>query len=223
MLKELLGEELYGQVAEKLGSREIAIVKGEGADGSWIPKSKFDELNTETKALKTQLKERDDQLKELSEASKGNEELTARITELENANKVAAEESAAALQQARTESALDFALLKANALNLKAVRPFIDVERLELLDDGTLKGLEDQLKSLTENDETKFLFAEPKGEEGEKGIYVGKRTAERGGSPSGKNPWTSDNLNLDEQTRIYRENPELAKKLMAEAGVTLPE
>lgn len=41
----------------------------------------------------------------------------------------------------------------------------------------------------------------------------------RGGSPSGDNPWKKDSLNLTAQGRIVRENPELAERLKAEAGV----
>lgn len=52
-LKELLGEELYNQVTEKVGDNKIAIV----SDGNWIPKDKFDEKNNELKGLQGQLTE----------------------------------------------------------------------------------------------------------------------------------------------------------------------
>jgi|GEM_PF-463937 len=39
------------------------------------------------------------------------------------------------------------------------------------------------------------------------------------GAPGVKNPWAKDQLNYTEQGRILRENPELAKQLMAAAGV----
>ena len=38
-MKELLGEELYNQVKEKIGDKEMFI-----NDGSYIPKKKFDDL-----------------------------------------------------------------------------------------------------------------------------------------------------------------------------------
>ncbi len=40
----------------------------------------------------------------------------------------------------------------------------------------------------------------------------------KGGKPNGKNPWARESLNLTEQARILRENPELAERLKAEAG-----
>jgi hypothetical protein len=77
-LKELLGEELFGQVMEKVRDKKIAIV----SDGNWIPKEKFNELNENAKELKKQLKDRDTQLAELGEKAKGHDELTAKINEL---------------------------------------------------------------------------------------------------------------------------------------------
>lgn len=40
------------------------------------------------------------------------------------------------------------------------------------------------------------------------------------GKPGAKNnPWKQDTFNLTEQGRITRDNPDLAKKLKAEAGI----
>lgn len=55
MLKEILGEELFKQVEEKLGDKKIAITN----DGSWIPKSKFDEIIKEKNEYKKQLEKID--------------------------------------------------------------------------------------------------------------------------------------------------------------------
>ncbi len=214
-LKELLGEELFTQVAPKLGTRVLAVVEGEGADGSWIPKGKFSDLNTENKTLKTQLGERDTQLRDLQTAAKGNEELTTKIAAMEAANKETTEKHSAALLQARIDAAIDVALLKANALNPKAVRPFISTEGLELNADGSVKGLDDQLKTLTSGEDTKFLFKAT-------GKFQGQQTLEGGAiTLSGVNPWTPGKENLDEQGKVYKSDPVLAKKYMAEAGVSI--
>jgi len=55
MLKEILGEELYNQVSQKLGNKKIDIVNS----GQWIPKSKFDEVIKEKNNYKKQLEEID--------------------------------------------------------------------------------------------------------------------------------------------------------------------
>ena len=60
-MKELLGEELYNQVKEKLGDKELII-----NDGNYIPKHKFDDLNNDKKELKKQLEEVNAKVQELS-------------------------------------------------------------------------------------------------------------------------------------------------------------
>lgn len=47
------------------------------------------------------------------------------------------------------------------------------------------------------------------------------RNPEKGGSKGGSivNPWKKETENLTQQAQIYRENPELARQLMAQAGV----
>ena len=71
-MKELLGEELYNQVKEKLGDKELII-----NDGNYIPKHKFDDLNNDKKELKKQLEEVNAKVQELSsvDAEKLNKEI----------------------------------------------------------------------------------------------------------------------------------------------------
>ena len=65
-LKEVLGEELYNQVKEKVGDKELFV-----NDGTYIPKKKFDDLNDDKKKIKEQL---DDANKKIEELSKVNAE-----------------------------------------------------------------------------------------------------------------------------------------------------
>lgn len=53
MLKEILGEELYNQVSQKLGDKKIDIVNS----GQWIPKSKFDDVIKEKNEYKSKVDE----------------------------------------------------------------------------------------------------------------------------------------------------------------------
>ena len=69
-LKKLLGEDLYKQVQEKLGTEKKYFFD----EGEFIPKGRFDEVNNQNKELKTSLSDRDNQLKDLGEKAKGNEE-----------------------------------------------------------------------------------------------------------------------------------------------------
>ena len=53
--------------------------------------------------------------------------------------------------------ALDLELTKAGAINSKAVIPFVELDKVSVKD-GTIIGLSEQIKSISESDEYKFLF-----------------------------------------------------------------
>ncbi|PGH85775.1 scaffolding protein [Bacillus thuringiensis] len=150
-LQEKLGEELYKQVTAKLGDNKIAIV----SDGNWIPKDKFDHMNTEMKTYKQQLKERDTQLTDLQTKAAGHDELTAQIATLTEQNKQSATEFQTKLEQQSYDFALRSALTGAKVKNSKAVEALLNKENIKL-DGENLLGLDDQLKALRESDA--YLF-----------------------------------------------------------------
>ncbi|WP_137744845.1 phage scaffolding protein [Robertmurraya siralis] len=152
-LKEILGEELYKQVMEKLGDEKIDIV----SNGQWIPKQKFDDINTSLKELKDQMKDRDKQLEELKTKATGNEELQQKIQELQEKNENTEKEYQQKLQQQTFDYALKDALSGAKVRNPKAAKALLDLESIKL-DGDKLLGLEDQLKTIKESDP--YLFEE---------------------------------------------------------------
>ena len=75
-LKEILGEELYNEVKEKIGDKELII-----NNGTYIPKSKFDTLNETKKDLEEQLKTTNEKVQELSKVNP--DELNQKIEDLQ--------------------------------------------------------------------------------------------------------------------------------------------
>lgn len=203
-LQEILGEELYNQVKEKLGDTKIDIVN----NGKWIPLEKFNDLNTDLKELKNQISARDKQLKELESSSADNQNLKTKLEELRAENKKIQEEYEGKIKQRDFNFALDNELSKHNPKNLKALKSLLEIEgKVALGEDGKLMGLEEQLKALKESDG--YLFGTSlKGQEPNLG----------GQSGTGKNPFSKENFNLTEQGKLFRENPNLAKQYMAEAN-----
>jgi predicted phage tail protein len=63
-LEKLLGEDLAKQVNEKLGDKQLIL-----NDGTYFPKSKFDDLNEDKKDLKKQLEEANAKIEELSKVN----------------------------------------------------------------------------------------------------------------------------------------------------------
>jgi len=109
-LKELLGEELYKQVQEKLGDKKLIV-----NDGSYIPKTKFDEKNEELKATKAEMDKLQDNLKTVTKDLEGHEKIKADLEKV-NADfeqfKSDSEKRVANLQKTK---ALENHLVKAGA------------------------------------------------------------------------------------------------------------
>lgn len=209
-LKTLLGDELFAQVTEKAGESQLAIV----SDGTWFPKEKFDAVNEELKSTKSELKKRDDQLKDLSKSAEDADGMKKRIAELEESNKKAADEAAAALRKQAVDFALKEKLTEAGVRDPRTVQPLLDMERVHVNPDGTVSGLMEQLETLKES--SGFLFADAGTGTGD-ATLVGQRSGD-GKSPGGKNPFKpGEGFNLTEQAAIYRADPKKAEALMAEA------
>ncbi|MBT2601416.1 MULTISPECIES: phage scaffolding protein [unclassified Oceanobacillus] len=207
-LKELLGEELYNQVAEKAGDNKIAIV----SDGSYIPKEKFDTVNNEKNDYKQQLADRDTQLDDLKKKAKGNDELQEEIDRLKQENEDTKNQYEKDLQDKTFNYELEKALSAQQAKNPKAVKALLDKEAIKL-DGDKLLGLEEQLTALKESDG--YLF----GEEQPAGLGGRTPVTQKKQSHVDKNPWKQENFNLTEQAKILKENPELAISLKSQAGV----
>jgi hypothetical protein len=77
---------------------------------------------------------------------------------LQTANKTQAETHAAEIQNLKVNAAVDAALTAAKAKNAKAVKALLDLDKAELTEDDTIKGLADQIKKLSGADDSKFLF-----------------------------------------------------------------
>lgn len=116
---------------------------------------KVEGLESQINDYKEQLKDRDKQLKDLGEKVKGNEELTAEIDQLKEANKATKEEYEQKLQQQAFDHTLENSLTGAKVKNAKAVKALLDMETIKL-DGDNLKGLDDQINSLKESDP--YLF-----------------------------------------------------------------
>lgn len=162
-LKELLGEELFGQVATVLVNKpDVSVLIDSKKEPVFIPKSRFDEVNTQRKQYKDQADQLVSDLEGMKETAKGNEKLTA---DLEQA-RVKLQETEAKINGVKLEAEVKIALKSANARNEKLVSSLLDMSKLTVNDKGEVEGLADQLKALKETDD--YLF-DLKGTDGDKG------------------------------------------------------
>lgn len=150
-LKEVIGEDLFKTIAEKLQGKDYFF--GEGKE--YIPKARFDEINDANKELKNQIASRDSQLVELQKSAKGNEDLTKQIADLQTANQKAKEEYDAKILQLQKDYTLESLLSKSGAKNANALRGMLDLSKCEFKD-GSFKGLDEQIAQIKKDNDWLF-------------------------------------------------------------------
>ena len=150
-------------IAEDIAEKVMEFAKAD-LEG-YVPKSRFDEVNEAKKNAEALVKERDGQLEELKKSASNSEELQKQIEDLQTANKEAKKEYEGKITQMRIDSAVEKAIADANGKNTKAIKALLNLEGAKLAEDGSVEGLADQIKALTEAEDSSFLFgaSTPKG------------------------------------------------------------
>lgn len=167
-LKTILGE-AYTEEIDKKVSEEIGK--------AFVSRADFNTLNTEKKALADTVKDRDKQLEALKASTGDVESLKTQIATLQTDNANAAKAHEAEIKRLKIDTAVELALSGAKAKNAKAVKALLDLEKAELAEDGTVKGLEDQLKKLASAADSSFLF---ESEDSKKNDFKGYTPGESG-------------------------------------------
>ncbi len=150
-LKELLGDELYGQVSTALKDKGVKIA--DLSKGDYVDKNKFSALEEKYKSADTQLKEANKQI----EAFNGMdiEGVKAAASEWKTKFEQAESDYNAKFKKLQLEHALESRIAAEKPKNAKAVKALLDMEKISL-DGENLIGFDDQFKTLKE--ENDFLF-----------------------------------------------------------------
>ena len=187
-LKDILGDELYSQVTEKLGDKKVII-----DDGTFIPKARFDEVNNQKKEYKEQvdtlnksIQDASKDLEKFKKAAEGNETLQKQLSEYEekvsNANKTFDETlKAKELEWEKRESNNK----KSYAVREKLLREHADGNYIDILmnqvdlesiteKDGSYIGIDDVIGGLKTNYDKLFGKPQIKGVDPSKGIDPSK-------------------------------------------------
>jgi hypothetical protein len=109
-----------------------------------------------------------------------------KIKELEDGAKEAEKTHATEIQNLKINNAVDTALMNAKAVNTKAVKALLNLDKAELDAEGNVKGLAEQIKALQTAEDSKFMFGssaptmkgakvgESGNEDGDKGMTIEK-------------------------------------------------
>lgn len=161
-LKELMGDDLYKQVTEKLGDKvRIDVVN----DGEWIPKDKFSAINTEKNSYKEQVGTLNTDLTKLQATLKDNQAASDTVESLKQ--QITAKESE--LAKIRKTNIITLEILKHNPNDMNDIIPQIKQDAVLIAEDGTVAGLTEQMKALVESKPYLFKAAPATGTGGSVG------------------------------------------------------
>ncbi|APQ74073.1 phage capsid protein [Clostridium botulinum] len=154
-LKEIIGEELFKKLPEEKQKEYKDKDFEDVSNGSFIPKTRFDQVNEQAKEYKKQVGERDTQLKEVKEQYKDVDGLKEKVEQLELDNKTQKETYEKQLSDIAFNNALEKGLGAFNIKDKRLIMALIDREKLKV-DGDTVIGLKEQIEPLKQSHD--FLF-----------------------------------------------------------------
>lgn len=176
-LKKILGEETFNKLT---ANAELYAEMQEKLKGEFVPIYRLNEVSEHNKSLKTQIEDRDKQIKDFKKSAGDNEELLKKISDAEKANKEQKEtfdKEQANIKKsfAVKEHLLNAGVHDADARDLLSAK--FSLDKVDLDEQGKIKGFDDMLKPIKENKALGALFGEVK--------HQGKKPGE-GGNPNPK-------------------------------------
>lgn len=191
------------ELAKKLETASLEELKG------FIPKARFDEVNNAKNTAEALVKERDNQIEKLKNSTGDADSLRQQIQKLQDENKTKDEAHAAEIKKMKIDNAVTSALTLAKAKNPTAVRALLkDLDKAEIADDGTIKGLSEQLEALKKSDE--YLF-EPK--ESKTKTMKGAKVGDGSDTDPTITKEQFNKMSYKERLNLYNDNKELYDEL----------
>ncbi|WP_294582963.1 phage scaffolding protein [uncultured Staphylococcus sp.] len=192
-LKALLKQFKDGEIDEQKVVDAIDETKS-----NMVPRSRLNDKNEEIKELKAELESRDKQIVELEHSVKNDSELHKELEEIKQQNT----EWASKYQESQLNNAIKLAVAK-DANDANDILAFVNRDKLELTDDGSVKGLDDEVKRLKQDKSYLFAPTKPKGV-----------TPHDGDNPTGGiTKEQFQKMTADERTDLYLTNREVYDKL----------
>ncbi len=179
-------------------SQDIGKAKGDLEDVQGKLKTAEGEIET----LKGQVKDRDGQLETLKNSTGDVADLKKQIEDLQKDNKAKDDAHAAEIKQLKIDAAIESALTGAKAKNNTAVKALLkDLDKAELGEDGTIKGLAEQIEALQKSDS--YLFEAKESKKKVKGAEPGES-----GNDDADNGVDTSKMSYSELAAYLAENPD---------------
>ena len=189
---------------EDLGLEKEIIDKIMDENGNDInaAKKELENVIGERDKYKADVMERDKQIESLKKSAGDNEELKKQIESLQSDNKAKEEAHAAEIKKLKIDTAIESALIGAKAKNSLAVKALLkDLDKAEIQEDGTIKGLSEQITALQKSEA--YLFED---QTGKKTQMTGAKPGESGREPS-EDPVDVSKMTYSEIAAYMTNNP----------------
>ena len=139
--------------------KEVMALKGEAIKAEQAKQqATIDEITAERDSLNEQIAQRDTDIKALKKASGANEELSSKLSELQTKYDADTKALSETLATTKLNSAISEALGKTSARDPQDLKAFLNMDDIKLEEDGSIAGLNDQIKTLQES--KAYLFNE---------------------------------------------------------------
>lgn len=173
-LKEILGEELYAQVAAKLeGNKTVKLANL--ASGEYVSKAKYE---SDMQAKETRIQELTQSVKDFDGVD------VKQLQKDVNDWKTKYDHD---LEETKRDSAIRLAIAKSGTLSEKALMGLLDKDKIKFDKDGNLTGLDEQIEAIKKEDSFLFKAAEPNMPKGGDDVVL---DGDHGGSPKPEAPTT---------------------------------
>lgn len=214
-LKEVLGEELYEQVASKVNehngneaNKDKQLKLANLSTGEYVGKGKHDALQALLDGQKSELEQANNLIAELKKGTKGNEELQGKITTYEG--QVA--ELQKQLQETKLKAAVKVALLSEKAVDVDYLTFKLNEklkekgETLELDENENIKGWDSQLAGLKVQFPSMF-------ESGQKKIIETNKLPDMQDTGAGLTQEQFDKMGYQSRLKLKQEQPDVYAKM----------
>lgn len=190
---------LLGQFKDGEIDKQKVIDAIDESKSGMVPRSRLNDKNTEIEELKEEISKRDEQIVKLQDSVKDDSEIQKELEELKNQNS----ELETKYKETQLNNAVKLAVAK-EANDANDILAFINKDELELVDDGTVKGLDKAIETLKES--KPYLFASSK---------PVVKTPQGGGNPdSSVTKEKFDNMSVAERNELYLNDRETFEKLV---------
>lgn len=142
-LKELLGEELFTQVQAKLGNDTELLVNNK-KESNYIPKSRFDSVLGQKKVLSDKIDNLEIQLEEMKGDVANVETMKTQLQQAQDDIVQAKQE----VTNVKKQAEIKYAIAQSGAKKTELVAKLLIEDKITIKDDGTIEGLEEQIKAL---------------------------------------------------------------------------